>query len=759
MQQQQQQQPLQQAPSPYQTPNDLTTKMKQVENNAERIKRFPIFSNETIDNPYRIGDHIEFLDRDPNMDTQWITASVVDKENNWIIIRFVNNSDDENDIHFRNDRKIHVLKHKERLRFLTEHHDAYHHDHGNHHQDPHAHYRENYSSDSADDEYKQQRLPYHHDHHQPQQHGTTPQQHERYDEAKKRKKNKRLLQKQEKQERQYELNVFVNEIARFNWNLIFVPGNNDGKNSLYRCFCLEIYGDNNSKSGYKQIKKEVEQYKSDNAEYFRHFGLNTMDSNMDYMTLIALSELYNVRIKVFEIDFSGKSQPQHHHHHHHPEPQLILSFDCGDYQQTMHLPIVYLAFVHNTHFHVIEDVSSFNVHQRPLIHYIKHTQSNNLSGRISVIREFRFRKFYQKLFDHFDEDGDGQLDGQQIYDFFLSSTLQTDVLRTIWDESVGDNCRTMNVEQFICAMDLILGQQLQMDNNRQIEAIHSHKPGAKHKIRKKSTQIRSSNNANNNHHNPAQRNSANDAVPFNIIHAGLPNMKYPVNPYDTYNIYKPLKKKQASHDYSDQNDEIKDSMYYQNTSTSNANQVTMRRSTDMSHPTTTPQTTTKTTTTEKRRNGGTGGGGTKYQNNTQQQPQYGGPLNKQNEFIRFYNSMNFGSKQEFYYEKIAEFEYNDIEKMMELDRDILIEEFEMSADHVSLFLNKLNKFIKKHQVFKRWLVSKLKMRRYFVKFVNEGILTFDIFLDRFETYHDILPLIGDKNVNDAKLLFRKLPKK
>ena len=89
---------------------------------------------------------------------------------------------------------------------------------------------------------------------------------------------------------------------------------------------------------------------------------------------------------------------------------------------------------------------------------------------------------------------------------------------------------------------------------------------------------------------------------------------------------------------------------------------------------------------------------------------------------------------------------------------MLIEEFFMTADHATLFMTKLDKFIKKHLLFKKWLIEQAKMRRYFVKFVNEGILTFDIFFDRFQKYSDLIPIIGDKNANDARTLFKKLPK-
>jgi len=774
---------------------------EEMDSQSARLKRFPIFGNEVIDNPYRVGDEIEFQERE-NLELQWVAATVVDAENNWIIIRFLNTSNDEDDSSFRNDRKIHVLKHKERLRLLYAARDARRYQQQQLQQSSPRRTRtrdrdrdrtqRDYASDS-EEEYKASAA----------QQPMTP----TYA-AKQQRKLKRLHQKQAKQQRQYEMNVFLDEIQRFNWNLIIVS-DADGRNSLYKCLYVEIYGDDN-KVGYKMIKKEVAQYKTQNADYFRQFGLNTADIHFDYMTLIALSELYNVRIRVFSLDLRSKTLENGAPHSHPPAPAVSVAFECGDYEQTLHLPIIYLAYLHGSHFHLIQDPSSFHIHQRPLIHYLKHSHFSamNSPNSVSLIRQFRFQKFYEKLFDYFDEDESGKLTGQQLYEFFVSSSLSTEILRTIWDDSVGDNCPTMDLHQFMRAMSLILAKQLQVESENggggkygRIDAIRSHKPGTKHKVRKISTQIPQEKQRRHAHKDENQRNSENDATTYNIIHAGLPNMKYPINPYDTYNHYFYSKTMQmhaspsyryssrmmgqgggggggapersyydnhnhtatpnghhamqqqqqqnplrphTSQQYYDE-DEINENLYYQNHSGSQqtAHQhggnmyLNMRQSTDQTN-TTLNHNNNKAT----RTNGAGSGGG----------------VSKQREFLRFYHSINFGGKQEIYYDKIAEFEYNDIEKMMELDRDILTEEFEMSMEHAALFMSKINKFKRKHLQFKKWLVEQLKLRRYFVKFVNEGILTFDILLTRFQSYHDLVPLIGDKNINDAKLIFKKLPK-
>ncbi len=48
-----------------------------------RTKRFPRYSNEIVDNTYTIGQWLEVC-----MRQKWVTATVIDKENNWIVVHF-----------------------------------------------------------------------------------------------------------------------------------------------------------------------------------------------------------------------------------------------------------------------------------------------------------------------------------------------------------------------------------------------------------------------------------------------------------------------------------------------------------------------------------------------------------------------------------------------------------------------------------------------------------------------------------------------
>merc|ERR1712228_82748 len=69
-------------------------------------KKFPLFQNEVLSNPYHIGDIIEVRDTQTN---DWIESTVIDKENNWIFVHYNGWSD-------KYDQKIHTVKDRNRLR-------------------------------------------------------------------------------------------------------------------------------------------------------------------------------------------------------------------------------------------------------------------------------------------------------------------------------------------------------------------------------------------------------------------------------------------------------------------------------------------------------------------------------------------------------------------------------------------------------------------------------------------------------------------
>merc|ERR1712176_1085998 len=238
-----------------------------------RAKRFPRYANEVIANKYSIGDWLEVQD---TQTTQWITATVIDKENNWIVVHF-------DGWPSKYDQKIHAVKHEKRLREL----------------------------------------------------------------------GGGLAETQEEKDIKEEMASFLAEVQQMNWKLVVVDA--DG-NCLYRCFATEIYGDTNKQSS---VRKECCQYMRANQDFFQNF-IPDFDQRMkekeqeyewgDHVDITALSELYNVRVRVFEYDKDNA--------------KLYMSFDQGEHEETVNLPLVLLARHRQKHYNVIVDPEC--VHDRPL---------------------------------------------------------------------------------------------------------------------------------------------------------------------------------------------------------------------------------------------------------------------------------------------------------------------------------------------------------------------------------------------------------
>merc|ERR1719361_3071656 len=235
--------------------------------------RFPRYPNEVIANGYGIGDWLEVQD---TQTMQWITATVIDKENNWIVVHF-------DGWPSKYDQKIHAVKHATRLREL----------------------------------------------------------------------GGGLAETQEEKDIKEEMDAFLAEVQQMNWKLVVVDA--DG-NCLYRCFATQIYGDTNKQSF---VRHECCQYMRKNNKFFENFIVD-FDQRMkekeqeyewgDHVDITALSELYNVRVRVFEYDKDQK--------------KLYMSFDQGDHEQTINLPLVLLARHRQKHYNIIVDPEA--VHDRPL---------------------------------------------------------------------------------------------------------------------------------------------------------------------------------------------------------------------------------------------------------------------------------------------------------------------------------------------------------------------------------------------------------
>eukprot|EP01084_Bolivina_argentea_P283918 486400_1 len=148
-------------------------------------------------------------------------------------------------------------------------------------------------------------------------------------------------------------NSFLVEIESLNWQLIEV---NDDGNGLYRCFAISIYNDTDK---HMLVRADCCKYMRENHVFFRNF-IHNFEQRMnekeqehergDQMDIIALSELYNVRVKVFEYDKSKK--------------KLYLSFYQGEHLETKSLPLILLAKHRKKHYNIITDPQA--MHKRPL---------------------------------------------------------------------------------------------------------------------------------------------------------------------------------------------------------------------------------------------------------------------------------------------------------------------------------------------------------------------------------------------------------
>ena len=278
-----------------------------------RAKRFPAYANEKIDNPYGIGDWLEVQDTQTH---QWITATVIDKENNWIVVHF-------DGWPSKYDQKIHAVKHKKRLRAL----------------------------------------------------------------------GSGLQETQEEKDIKEEMNNFLKEIEQLNWKLVEVDA--DG-NCLYRCFATQIYNDTHK---HMLVRNDCCKYMRQNLEFFQNF-IPDFESRMkekeqeyewgDHVDITALSELYNVRVRVFEYDKDTK--------------KLYMSFDQGEHEETVNLPLILLARHRKKHYNIITDPQA--VHKRPLGTTEQRIIKAKKNGQNVVsLRDLRLKED-QQMNEHKDDEKD-----------------------------------------------------------------------------------------------------------------------------------------------------------------------------------------------------------------------------------------------------------------------------------------------------------------------------------------------------------------
>jgi len=278
-----------------------------------RAKRFPRVQNERIANKYGIGDWLEVQD---TQTLHWITATVIDRENNWIVVHF-------DGWPSKYDQKIHVVKHGKRLRDL----------------------------------------------------------------------GSGLQETQEEKDIKEEMASFLEEVKEKGLNLEVVDA--DG-NCLYRCFATQIYGDTNLQS---KVRAECCQYMRSNDKFFKNF-IPDFEVRMkekeqeyewgDHVDITALSELYNVRVRVFEYD--------------HQQKGLYRSFDQGEGPETGHLPLILLARHRKKHYNIINDPKA--KFKRPLKTAEHRKQQAKRNGNATVsLRQLRLNED-AKVEEHHDDEKD-----------------------------------------------------------------------------------------------------------------------------------------------------------------------------------------------------------------------------------------------------------------------------------------------------------------------------------------------------------------
>merc|ERR1719229_1116822 len=293
-----------------------------------RAKRFPRRNGERISNKYGIGDWLEVQD---SQSGQWITATVIDRENNWIVVHF-------DGWPLKYDQKIHAVKHGARLRDL----------------------------------------------------------------------GSGLQETQEEKDIKEEMQSFLKEVETMGWSLEVVDA--DG-NCLYRCFAAQIYGDTNQQS---DVRAQCCQYMRSNEAFFRNF-IPDFEVRMkekeqeyewgDHVDITALSELYNVRVRVFEYD--------------HQQRGLYRSFDQGEGPESTNLPIILLARHRKKHYNIINDPNA--KHKRPLQNaqhrkqQAKHNGANMVSLRqLRLNEDAKVEEHRDDEKDNGDDNGDDDADHVDI---------------------------------------------------------------------------------------------------------------------------------------------------------------------------------------------------------------------------------------------------------------------------------------------------------------------------------------------------------
>ena len=150
-----------------------------------------------------------------------------------------------------------------------------------------------------------------------------------------------------------EINSFKSHLQKTNWSIDINEKNRmnyDKIHSLFLCIAKEINGDYKS---FNRIRNEFNEYKRDNINYFnskkyQNNDCNDLIKNEDKINIEMLSELYNVKIKVYEQEYD----------------HLVETFYTGNYENTQQLPMIILAIPYKYEFFVINNPNC--KYERPL---------------------------------------------------------------------------------------------------------------------------------------------------------------------------------------------------------------------------------------------------------------------------------------------------------------------------------------------------------------------------------------------------------
>ena len=324
-------------------------------------------------------------------------------------------------------------------------------------------------------------------------------------------------------------------------------------------------------------------------------------------------------------------------------------------------------------------------------------------------------KFYYKLFNYFDENGNGIIhisNQSQISQFLLSSNIDKDTLNHIQIVIIGQNNNCINLFQFISLMNLIyivqnnyyIKKQLPQNydlllNDMKLDSFYNSKQV------KIPTMSYPNNNNNNNNDIGNMVNIPLSITPLTpsppLSSSFNPNIQHNITPI--FNPISPSADEGKSEFMIDDNKSTAMKPIIEPIAINN-DEINM----------------------------------------------------KQFEFKRFFDLNMSCPKKDIYYNSFIECGYNDIDILLHLDLDTLINECKIDKVYAKFFMSKITDFIASHQRFKKFIIEELEMEEYWTCFCNQGIVSFSIFYLRITDYDDITNIINDQH--DAKIIYYKLPK-